>query len=158
MEKVDICHFQPENGSWKLLSVGQSSVDAHFKNHDDAIPGGTTSQTGTPLDADCNEVTVVCPCDFSVTTIQEAVHSLVPECHLTTPVGGGFDTSLFGVIDGRAPVRFQANFSNAAQDGSGCVSVIFGTAVSFVPLDETTVAACSNDIIAAATALEIPCN
>ena len=64
-EKGEICHFQPGQGSWKLLSVGQSAVNAHLKNHDDAIPGGTTSQTGTMLDADCVEVTVTCPCDYS---------------------------------------------------------------------------------------------
>jgi hypothetical protein len=52
-DKVDICHFQPGQGSWNLLSVDQSAADAHLKNHDDALPGGTTSQTGTLLDADC---------------------------------------------------------------------------------------------------------
>jgi hypothetical protein len=64
-ENVEICHFQPGKGSWKLLSVGQSAVDAHLRNHDDALPGGTTSQTGTRLNADCVEVTVTCPCDYS---------------------------------------------------------------------------------------------
>ena len=59
-DKVDICHFQSGKGSWKLLSVGQPSAVAHLEHHDDAIPGGTTAQTGTVLDAECVEVT--CPC------------------------------------------------------------------------------------------------
>jgi hypothetical protein len=62
-DKVDICHFQPEQGSWKLLSVGQPAAEAHLRNHDDALPGGTTSQTGTVLDAECVEVVVTCPCE-----------------------------------------------------------------------------------------------
>ena len=37
-------------------------MDAHLQNHDDAIPGRTTSQTGTPLDATCQPVTARCPC------------------------------------------------------------------------------------------------
>jgi hypothetical protein len=55
--KVDICHFQEKNDSWKLLSVGVPAVGAHLENHDDAVPGETTSQTGTVLDADCIPVT-----------------------------------------------------------------------------------------------------
>jgi hypothetical protein len=51
--KVDICHYQPETNSWKLLSVGSSAEGSHLGNHDDATPGGTTSQTGTQLTADC---------------------------------------------------------------------------------------------------------
>ena len=63
--RVDICHFQEESGSWKLLSVGQPAAGAHLEQHDDALPGGTTSQTGTVMDADCEEVTATCPCDYS---------------------------------------------------------------------------------------------
>ena len=60
--KVDICHFQEENDSWKLLSLPQSSAAAHLEHHDDAIPGGTTAQSGTDLDAECVKVAVTCPC------------------------------------------------------------------------------------------------
>lgn len=60
--KVNICHYQEGNDSWKLISVGQPAAGAHLQNHDDALPGGTTSKTGTMLDADCEEVTVICPC------------------------------------------------------------------------------------------------
>src|SRR5918997_1400204 len=62
--KVDICHYQEETDSWKLISVGQSAASAHLEHHNDAILGGTTSQTGTVLDADCVEEAVTCPCDF----------------------------------------------------------------------------------------------
>ena len=62
--KMDICHYQEENDGWKLLSVGQPAAGAHLEHHDDALPGGTTSQTGTVLDADCEVVEVICPCDY----------------------------------------------------------------------------------------------
>jgi len=51
--KTDICHFQPENGTWKKLSVGGNAPAAHLKNHDDALPGGTTTETGTRLASSC---------------------------------------------------------------------------------------------------------
>jgi hypothetical protein len=59
-DKVDICHYE-ENKGWKLLSVGQPAAGAHLEQHDDALPGGTTSQTGTVLDKECVEIT--CPCE-----------------------------------------------------------------------------------------------
>jgi hypothetical protein len=46
--------------------VGQPSAGAHLEHHDDALPGGTTSQTGTVLDAECEEVKANCPCDFKI--------------------------------------------------------------------------------------------
>ena len=52
-DAVDICHFQEESDSWKILSVGQPAIRAHLENHDDAKPGGTTTHTGTLLDANC---------------------------------------------------------------------------------------------------------
>lgn len=60
--RVDICHFQRAKGSWKLKSQGQRAAATHLENHDDALPGGTTSQTGTDLNANCDEV-VPCPCE-----------------------------------------------------------------------------------------------
>ena len=59
--KTDICHFQPGKGTWKLLSVGSPALDSHLENHDDALPGGTTTQTDTVLDEEC--VVVTCPCE-----------------------------------------------------------------------------------------------
>jgi len=58
--KVDICHFKENKGIWQLTTVNAKAVDDHLEDHDDALPGGTTSQTSTVLDADCVEVT--CPC------------------------------------------------------------------------------------------------
>ena len=51
--KTDVCHFQPENGTWKKLSVGGNAPAAHLKNHDDTLPGGVTTQTGTQLNGNC---------------------------------------------------------------------------------------------------------
>jgi hypothetical protein len=61
--KVDICHYQEENDRWKLLSLPQPAAAAHLEHHDDAIPSGTTAQTQTVLDADCEPVEVICPCE-----------------------------------------------------------------------------------------------
>ena len=55
--KVDICHFQEDEGTWTKISVGGNAPAAHLANHDDAVPGGITSTTGTHLDADCQPVT-----------------------------------------------------------------------------------------------------
>lgn len=52
-DSTEICHFQPDQGRWKRLSVGTAAGAAHLGNHDDAVPGGTTSQTGTALDDRC---------------------------------------------------------------------------------------------------------
>jgi hypothetical protein len=51
--KTLICHWQPDNDAWKLIDVGTNSVAGHFANHDDALPGGTASQSGTELDENC---------------------------------------------------------------------------------------------------------
>ena len=51
--KTLICHWQPDNNAWKLIDVGTTSVAGHFANHDDALPGGTASQSGTELDENC---------------------------------------------------------------------------------------------------------
>lgn len=61
-EKVAICHFSVDSGTWSAISIAAPAVDAHLRNHDDAIlvagVGGTTSQTGTALDANCVPVVV----------------------------------------------------------------------------------------------------
>lgn len=69
-DKLDICHFQEENDSWKLLSLPQLAAAAHLEHHDDALPGGTTPQTGTVLDADCEEVEITCPCATVGTAVE----------------------------------------------------------------------------------------
>ena len=52
-EKVDICHFQEDEGVWKKITISEKAVSSHMENHDDAMPGGVTSGSGTPLDDDC---------------------------------------------------------------------------------------------------------
>jgi hypothetical protein len=61
--KVEVCHFQEETGTWKRLSIGAPALRAHLRNHDDALPGGVTVQSDTPLDADCAVVPAPCPCE-----------------------------------------------------------------------------------------------
>ncbi len=51
--KVDICHLDTDVQAWKLLSVGQPAANKHLARHDDALPGGTTPISGTPLDETC---------------------------------------------------------------------------------------------------------
>ena len=53
--KVAICHFQPGVDDWVLLTVERTSAHAHLEWHDDAQPGGTTSQTGTVMGKDCEK-------------------------------------------------------------------------------------------------------
>jgi hypothetical protein len=130
-EKVEICHFQRGQGSWKLLSVGQSAVDAHLKNHDDAIPGGTTSQTGTMLDEDCTVVT--CPCDYSqvpMTTEFWPSSSVLYNYQRTTGtfaqevcVMGGPPESIL-VIETGPPG--SGTWDECGEEGSNCVCSIGG--------------------------------
>ena len=57
--KTNVCHFQELEGDWKLISIGNPAVAAHLKNHDDALPGGVTSQTLTQLSDQCVPVVTV---------------------------------------------------------------------------------------------------
>lgn len=66
--KVDICHFQEEEGTWKKISVGGDAFTLHLANHDDAVPGGTTSTTDTQLDAECQPVVVDLSCGDCLAT------------------------------------------------------------------------------------------
>ena len=53
--KVEICHFQPGVDDWVLLTVERTSAPSHIEWHDDAQPGGTTTQTGTVMGKDCEK-------------------------------------------------------------------------------------------------------
>ena len=53
--KVTICHFQPGVDDWVLLTVERTSAPAHMEWHDDAHPGGRTTQTGTVMGMECEE-------------------------------------------------------------------------------------------------------
>ncbi len=52
--QVDICHFHPGLDNWSRWRVEAASALKHLEYHDDALPGGKTTQTHTFLDADCN--------------------------------------------------------------------------------------------------------
>ena len=51
--KIEVCHFQGGTEGWRKLVIGQSAVPTHLGGHDDAVPGGMTPRTRTPLDAEC---------------------------------------------------------------------------------------------------------
>ena len=51
--QVNICHFDKDAGIWKKINIGSPAVAAHLGNHDDSLPGGTTSKTSTELDENC---------------------------------------------------------------------------------------------------------
>jgi hypothetical protein len=58
--KVEICHFQEDEGKWKKISVAGNAPAAHIATHDDGLPGGVTSITDTQLDGDCAVVVTAC--------------------------------------------------------------------------------------------------
>jgi hypothetical protein len=60
LEKVDICHYDAEYDYWKLINVSGNAVPSHYANHDDGLPGGSTSQTGTLLDENCEPAVTAC--------------------------------------------------------------------------------------------------
>lgn len=60
LPKIDICHYDEDYGYWVLINVNANSAPAHYENHDDGLPGGATSQTGTELDEDCEPVLPLC--------------------------------------------------------------------------------------------------
>ena len=59
-EKVLVCHYDADEGYWVLISISGNAVDKHFANHDDALPGGVTSQSGTTLDNNCEPTLPSC--------------------------------------------------------------------------------------------------
>jgi hypothetical protein len=163
-EKVDICHFQPGQGSWKLLSVGQPAADAHFKNHDDAIPGGTTSQTGTLLDANCQPVTARCPC-FDAALIERTFAALqIPTAELVCQLTPGPGLRIV-----RDPLRFSPIDPNflATLSGPGpafcfaqcttCVSQLNIQVFEGDVVTETDILACESEIRRAAGDLGVQC-
>jgi hypothetical protein len=59
-EKVLVCHYDDEYDYWKLIDISGNAVEKHFANHDDALPGGVTSQTGTTLNNSCEPTLPSC--------------------------------------------------------------------------------------------------
>lgn len=53
IEKTPICHHSEEDGTWKLISIPENAVARHIQNHDDGLPGESSSQTNTALQNDC---------------------------------------------------------------------------------------------------------
>jgi len=60
---VAICHYQPENEAWRLISINENALERHLANHDNAVPGGVTAKTRTRLDEACSPLReLACPC------------------------------------------------------------------------------------------------
>jgi hypothetical protein len=57
-ELVNICHRPDNLSGWEQISIDAAAVDAHLRNHDDAAPGGVTTESGTSLGADCEPVPI----------------------------------------------------------------------------------------------------
>jgi hypothetical protein len=160
-DKVEICHFQPGQGSWKLLSVGQSAADAHLTNHDDALPGGTTSQTGTRLDATCQPVTARCPC-WDATFIERTFAALqAPTAEIFCGVAPGpgliltwvphqFDMRFLATLSGPGPAFCYAPCTICAPPFT--IQVFEGDVVT-----EADILAYESEIRRAAERLGVPC-
>jgi hypothetical protein len=159
---VDICHFQEETDSWKLLSLPQPVVAAHLENHDDALPGGTTSQTGTLLDANCQPMTAMCPCFDASLIVETFAEVQMPVantfCQLTPGpglriiglVGITIDPSFVSHLNGPSPALCNAQ-CQACQPPFN-VRVDEGSVVT-----EADILACESEICQAADRLGVPC-
>lgn len=91
-EKVNVCHWSEDEGSWNKLSIGAPALAAHLRNHDDAVPGGTTSQTSTQLDDDCQAAAALltCPCwnTYTQATLAAALNAETvtnSDCRINDP-------------------------------------------------------------------------
>jgi hypothetical protein len=152
-DKVDICHFAEETGTWKLISVGAPATRAHLENHNDAIPGGTTSKTGTALDAECKEVT--CPCDYSAENLLRLGITGVADGCIVTDTGAVLGTDcLFGPPGPTGCSGPLINVQATARSCSIRADPIFS---DILDLTAAELQACRDDVIQAAQALGITC-
>lgn len=56
MPKVEICHFDADEGVFKKISVSGNAVQNHLANHGDIFPASSNGAGTITLDAECNEV------------------------------------------------------------------------------------------------------
>jgi hypothetical protein len=57
--KVDICHFDKDSGTWKLLNIAAPAVEAHATHHRDGVPFGEVPDSpGNIFDGDCIPVSL----------------------------------------------------------------------------------------------------
>jgi hypothetical protein len=167
-DNVLICHLQSGRGTWEPLSVGPRGAEAHLAHHDDAIPGGTTSQTSTRLDADCAELQ--CPCDYSAENLDAlGFTGVLNGCILTNdmllPDGRRVSSAVFGTDCLFGPVGpVGCNFPSI-NVVSGIFETHFGLChiTPSLPeelrfeLTEEEFAACRADVIEAARASGVEC-
>ena len=144
--KTDVCHYQPDEGVWKKISVGASAANAHLKNHDDvASSPGTTAQTFTQLDVSCLPV-AACPCatqyaqvvflgtinlecrDNANQTAVDDTPDFISMLHLAAiPTVGG--TPRCTAVDSSNGVNFEATGLTVPQD-RGCTQLILQRAAA----------------------------
>ncbi|MDT3777172.1 hypothetical protein PJI16_06335 [Nitrospira sp. MA-1] len=55
MPKVEICHFDADEGVFKKISVSGNAVPNHLANHGDIFPGESNGDGSITLDSDCME-------------------------------------------------------------------------------------------------------
>lgn len=53
--KVEICHFDADEGVFKKISVSGNAVPNHLANHGDIFPGESNGDGSITLDSDCME-------------------------------------------------------------------------------------------------------
>ena len=53
MPKVEICHFDADEGVFKKISVSGNAVQNHLANHGDIFPGESNGNGSITLDSDC---------------------------------------------------------------------------------------------------------
>lgn len=91
--KTDVCHFKYDVGEWQKKEVNVQAAERHLDDHDDAYPGGTTTQSGTELDDDCKQTQTAC----SLTSLPDTDSDRLPDCVETNT--GTFITSLYTGTD-----------------------------------------------------------
>ena len=54
-DKVAVCHYDDEAGTYERIEVGAPALDAHLRNHPDGVPGGEVPEADAPstFDDDC---------------------------------------------------------------------------------------------------------
>jgi hypothetical protein len=128
-QKTAICHFDETAGRWTLISAPASALQAHLRQHDDALPGGTTPG-GVVLGAGCERV--ACPCYDS-----DAVVAAFQPGPPTRPLTWGFSPISAFIHDldpsyGPWLVESLENYVGGTYTWS-CVKTLMGTGTTTPP-------------------------
>lgn len=103
MPKVEICHFDADEGVFKKISVSGNAVQNHLANHGDIFPASSNGAGAITLDAECNEV--VARHVFSrayIDTDRDGMYDPQVDVEISELV----DTNMDGVINAGDTVEF----------------------------------------------------